>query len=66
MRWLGALSLWFQGISKKSVAHCFQLVALLLSIPCFKASHFFFKIVYSLQQRRLRELGGEGFVLAIL
>src|SRR5215831_4114017 len=29
-----------------------KLIALLLCVPCFQASHFFFKLAYALQQRR--------------
>ena len=37
--------------------------SLLLSIPFFKASHFFFKFTYTINQRRLRLLRGQDFFL---
>jgi hypothetical protein len=62
MRRFGSLSLWFQNVSKSGPGF-FQLISLLLSFPCFKASHFFFKLAYTFQQRRLRRLCGEKFFL---
>lgn len=40
-----------------------KFIALLLNLPCFKASHFFFKPSYTLNQLHLRRLRGENFVL---
>jgi hypothetical protein len=40
-----------------------KFVALLVSFPIFQASHFFFKIAYRINQRRLRLLRGEDFFL---
>ena len=40
-----------------------QLVALLVCFPIFQASHFFFKVAYLLNQRRLRLLCREDFFL---
>jgi hypothetical protein len=39
---------------------------LLLTFPCFKASHFFFKLAYAIQQCRLRLTCKRGFFLAVL
>ena len=46
------------------------MVFLFLSIPCFHVSNFFFKLAYTLQQRKLvsigrkcRSLGGEDYSL---
>jgi len=48
------------------------LILLLLSIPCFKISHFFFKLTYSVQGRRMSQigrycalLGGDDFSLQL-
>jgi hypothetical protein len=57
-----ALHLWLQHVSE-SMPERFQFVPLLLSIPCFKASHFFFKLAYALGQLRLHRLCGELFFL---
>jgi hypothetical protein len=53
-------------VSERSPSKILKLVALLLSFPCFKASHLLFKFTYSLNQRRLRRLCGENFFLAVL
>ena len=37
----------------------YEMIFLFLSIPCFKVRHFFFKLAYLLQQRRLSHLGRE-------
>ena len=46
-----------QGISKSPIPKVLQLVALFLSIPCFKASNFCFKIAYTVNLRRMRFAG---------
>jgi hypothetical protein len=56
MRWFGAACVRFQHIGKGPGCNLFELVPLLLSFPCFKASNFFFKIAYRLNQRRLFRL----------
>jgi len=69
MHWFGRTCLFLQRISKSASArrtfgtYVHELILLLLSIPCFKVSHFFFKLTYSLQQRRLRRLGRECALL---
>ena len=65
MKRFGRLSIWFQRIGQRCAAtsQLLQLIALLLSIPCFKASHFFFKLAYAVQQRRLRLACNEDFFL---
>src|ERR1700730_1631984 len=63
MRWFGALGLRFQDIGKRPRSDRLQFVALLLSIPCFKVSHAFFKFAYRLNQFHLRRLCGEDFFL---
>lgn len=40
-----------------------ELIAGLVCIPCFKASHLFFKLAYSINQARLRRLRGQDFFL---
>lgn len=62
MRRLSMCHHWLIGKAPNS-GYLTQFIALLLSFPCFKASHFFFKIVYALQQRRLRNLCPEDFFL---
>jgi hypothetical protein len=59
MKWFGAAGVWFQRIGKRwSDTHqLLQLIPISLSFPCFMACHFFFKIAYFLQQRRLSRLG---------
>ena len=57
MHWFSALSLWLHKVSEHSTRYFPKFVALSLSIPCFRLSHFFFKIAYTLQQRKLVRLG---------
>ena len=59
MRWFGSLARFFQRIHKTSRPRGHQLIALLLSFPCFYASDFFFQIAYLLNHRRLLRLGRE-------
>ena len=65
MKRLGRLSLWFQRIGERwgTRNQLLKIVAFLLSVPPFKASHFFFKLAYSIQQRRLRLACSEDFFL---
>jgi hypothetical protein len=63
MRRFGAASIWLQHVGERSRPQIFQLVFLLLSIPCFKISHFFFKLAYALNQIQLRRLCREDFFL---
>jgi len=65
MDWLSVCCLLLQKVSERSSTKVGQLVPLLLSFPCFKASHFFFKIAYALNQRKLRLLCGEDFFLKV-
>ena len=53
----GRAGTFFQSVSENAAPNLSQLVLLLLSFPCFKVSHFLFKFVYTLQQRRLRIVG---------
>src|SRR6266851_1688900 len=59
----GRAYIFVQGVNKGASArgtlwsYLSELIFLFLSIPCFKISHLCFKLVYLLQQRRLRELG---------
>lgn len=63
MNWFSTCFRFLQFISESAPSKVLKIIALLLSFPCFKASHFFFKIVYSLNQRRLRSLCGEDVFL---
>jgi hypothetical protein len=62
MRGFAFLCLCLQNVSD-SAPKWFKFIFLLLSIPCFKASHFFFKLAYAINQRRLRRLCSEEFFL---
>jgi hypothetical protein len=61
MRWFAALCLFLQHVADDSSVrtHLRELIFLSLSVPCFKLSHFFFKLTYSVQQRELVCLGRE-------
>src|SRR5665213_523119 len=65
MRGFGSLSLRLNRISKTSARCRLKLIALLLSFPTFKISHFSFKLAYSLNQSRAfficREHAALGF-----
>ena len=50
-------------VSKSTRLKFVQFVPLFLSFPCFKASHFFFKLAYAANQRHLFRLCGEDFFL---
>ena len=63
MRRFSICCLWLQRISKRIPSKIGQSIPLLLSFPIFKASHFCFKFVYALNQRRLRLLCGKDFFL---
>src|SRR5579863_5807890 len=63
MRRLGIPSRWFQHHGECDSSETLQLIFILLSIPFFKASHFFFKLAYSIQQLRLRLACREDFFL---
>ena len=64
MRWFGRLCIRLQNIGKGAESNPLKLVPLLLSFPCFEASHFFFKLAYTLQERQLRLASGEGLALS--
>lgn len=61
MEFFGWLSVALQRIGKRwSVwGQLFEFIAILLSIPCIKVSHFFFKIAYSVQIRHLSRIRRE-------
>jgi hypothetical protein len=63
MRWFGALSIGLQRVGERSPSKFFQFVTVFLSVPFFKLSHFFFKLVYVIQSRRLRFACSEEFFL---
>jgi hypothetical protein len=60
MRCFGSLTLWLQHTSECTEVEVFQLVILLLAAPCFKASHFFFKLAYLINERRALLLNRES------
>ena len=53
MRWFSASYRFFKGVGDDSAFYLVQFVALRLSLPCFKASNFFFQFVFALNQRRI-------------
>ena len=55
----------FQRAGKNAATNFGKFIALLICVPCFQASHFFFKIAYLLNQRKLRRLCREDFLLKI-
>src|SRR5947209_4973919 len=63
MRWFGAAHSWLQHISERTPSQVLKLIILLFTFPCFKASHFFFKLAHALQTHRLRIACGEDFFL---
>lgn len=63
MGWIGSLGLWLQEIGEGPRPDFLKFVALLLALPCFKASNFLFQLAYAAQQRRLRLLGRESVLL---
>jgi len=65
MRWFGAAFSGLKHVSNSSVPQIFKVVALLLSFPCFKISHFFFKLAYAINQRRALLIRRKCAVLGI-
>ena len=61
MRGFAACFLWLKSASEGSIVG--QYIPLLLGTPCFKASNFFFKVAYTLNQRGLRRLGRKSVAL---
>src|SRR4051794_15885169 len=61
MRWFGAALVWLQHVSHGPVPGWLKFVILLLSIPCFKISHFCFKRAYALSLRRVSLAGAIAF-----
>ncbi len=63
MRRFARASLWLKHAGEARMPNVLKLVALLLSIPCFKVSHLFFKLAYLVNCRRLRRLSGQNLFL---
>ena len=63
MRFFGRLYFRLQRVHECPRNYFLKFISLLFSIPSFKASNFFFKKAYALQQRRLRNLCSEDFFL---
>ncbi len=57
MRCFSAAFGFFQNVGKRAVPNVAAFIARFFSLPCLKASYFFFKIAYAIQQRRLICLG---------
>jgi hypothetical protein len=58
MRRFASASLFFQHIAQdiSPLTQLGEFVFLLLGVPCSKVSHFFFKLTYAANQRRMRRL----------
>nr|GAJ36555.1 hypothetical protein BDOA9_0157720 [Bradyrhizobium sp. DOA9] len=65
MLWFSVCHSFFQRIGENARSEFGKLVALLFCVPCFKLSHFFFKLAYTFQQRKLCRLCRENFLLEI-
>lgn len=65
MRRFGHICLFFQDVGHNSRSDISKLIFLSLSVPCFKMSHFFFKLAYFVNQRRLLLLCGEDLFLKV-
>src|ERR1019366_2569797 len=65
MGWFAVLHSLFRNEGEKASPQVLQFVALLICIPCFQCSHFFSKLAYVLNQRRLLRLCGEDFPLEV-
>lgn len=63
MKGFASLHAFFWGVSKKPLPQILQFVALLLSIPCFKAHQFFFEVAYAAGHRKLVRLGRKSKAL---
>lgn len=57
MRWFGGVHFFFKAIGERAGPQLGQFVILFFCFPCFYFSNFFFKIAYTVQQRRLLRLG---------
>src|SRR5438105_433245 len=63
MRRFAVAHRFFHGISQRTSVEFYEFIALLLCLPCFEFSNLFFKIAYTLQQRRLAEIGAKCALL---
>lgn len=63
MRGFSIAFVWLQNVSNAPLSKLSKFVILLLTFPCFEASHFCFKRAYLLQQRRLRLLSSQNAFL---
>lgn len=57
MRGFAVLHAFLWDVRKKPLPQILQFIALLLSIPCFKAHQLFFEIAYAAGHRKLVRLG---------
>lgn len=65
MRWFSSAHGFFYRIGADARGDFLKFIAFSVCLPLFKLSHLFFKIAYTLNQRRLRLLGGEDFFLKV-
>ena len=56
-RWLAVFHSWLVCVGKSARVDCIKLVALLLAPPVFEVRYLLFKLLYALQERRLRLAG---------
>lgn len=54
MSWFSAAHAFLHHVSKGTRSQLLQLIALLLCVPCFKASHLLFKLAFELNLFRMR------------
>lgn len=64
MNWFGSAHHLLFGVGERSGSAFVKFVCFLLCIPCFKAHYFFFKIVYTINQRKLISLGVDSALLS--
>lgn len=64
MNWFATAHHFFFGVGESSRSTIMKFVCFFLCIPCFKLHYFFFKIVYSLNKRKLISLGVNGALLS--
>ena len=59
MRWLAVCHARLRHVGEGTTIYGLEFVALLLAFPVFKLHNLLFKISYTIQQRKLRNIGSE-------
>lgn len=65
MRWFGATFFFFKHVGERAGADPLKLIFFSIANLFFEASHFFFKVAYKINLRRMNLLGIEGFCLGV-